>query len=138
MGATTTTSLGVAASAFAALLTLGLYTNIYRRTLVPIYASGPTELYLKEFLVLSVFLGSSRVFPLSKSVNFLLASIIFACAPLGTYWVAVHTARYHDSILGPSITHLCTLVPPSTVLFSLILVRRVSQSVGSSKCLERS
>lgn len=110
-------------SALVALVALGLYVSIYQRTVVPIYAFRPTELYLREFLALSVFLGSAQIAPLSTSQKFLFLSILLVIAPLWNYSVAIYTARLHYTILGPSLTHLFALVPILTLLFGVTPVR---------------
>ncbi|KAJ8086884.1 hypothetical protein PM082_005709 [Marasmius tenuissimus] len=92
------------------LLSLTLFT--YERTLVPIYASVPTNQYFQHFLFLAVAL-SIYIRPKFSSTarKWFFSGTILALAPKTTYYLAVWSARQRHPVWGPVFTHAFALIP---------------------------
>ena len=103
----------VAAAANAAsvttLLTLSLVTHEYIRILEPLYATAPVQYHLNKVIWSAVILSS--LVPTLPKASILVAGILITVLPTSAYWVAAYTARNHDVIWGPVITHLSVLAP---------------------------
>ncbi|ESK94483.1 spermine spermidine synthase [Moniliophthora roreri MCA 2997] len=91
------------------LLSLGIFT--YERTLIPIYASGPTNDYLHYYLALGLALAIYRRPKLSITQKLLVSGTVLALAPNATYYLAIWSARYRDPLWGPTFVHVLVLMP---------------------------
>ncbi|KAK7060415.1 hypothetical protein VNI00_001180 [Paramarasmius palmivorus] len=91
------------------LLSLAVFT--YERTLVPIYASGPTNDFLHYYLALGIALGVYRRPNLTTSQKLFVAGTLLALAPNATYYLAIWTARYREPLWGPIAVHTLVLTP---------------------------
>ncbi|KAJ8515347.1 hypothetical protein ONZ45_g7235 [Pleurotus djamor] len=111
---------------------LALYLFAYERTLVPIYASVPTKYLLKKAFIASLGLAALVPVKLSKTKLLVGLSVLLAAAPKATYWVAVVTARRHEPIYGPAVTHLVTLAPVA------YLVAGVASNIGLARSQDES
>ncbi|EEB94279.1 hypothetical protein MPER_06930, partial [Moniliophthora perniciosa FA553] len=81
------------------LLSLGIFT--YERTLIPIYASGPTNDYLHYYLALGLALAIYRRPKLSIAQKLLVSGTVLAFTPNATYYLAIWSARYRNPLWGP-------------------------------------
>ncbi|KAG6830315.1 hypothetical protein H0H92_001250 [Tricholoma furcatifolium] len=98
-------------SAIVGLIAISLVSFVYQRTLIPLYATGPTTYLLNPILAGTVLLAASNPISVSTSRNWVYTAILCAAAPNATYWVAVFTSRKKDPFWGPAITHTTVLAP---------------------------
>ncbi|KAG6903427.1 hypothetical protein C0995_005450 [Termitomyces sp. Mi166 len=98
-------------NAIVGLVTISLVLFIYERSLIPIYATGPTTYLLNPIIAVAVLLAVLNPISISTSRNWLYTALDLAAAPNATYWVSVWTSRKHDPLWGPIITHAVVLVP---------------------------
>jgi hypothetical protein len=84
---------------------------VYERALIPVYGSGPSTYTLKSAALLATLAAATHPFKVSQTRTLLFGGFLFAVAPLGTYWVAVRTARWDKPIVGPIVTHSVVLIP---------------------------
>ncbi|KAF9268195.1 S-adenosyl-L-methionine-dependent methyltransferase [Marasmius fiardii PR-910] len=94
----------------AAFLSLSLFS--YERTLIPMYATVPTNQYLQHFLFLAVTL-SVYLRPQFRSASrkYFFSGSILALAPNATYYFAAWSARQRNPVWGPVFVHAFALVP---------------------------
>lgn len=110
-------------------LSLGIFAH--KRSLIPLYGSGPT-VYLLDGIVLATVVASS-IYNISISVkrNLLYTAIVFTLAPNATYWIGVWTSREKQPVLGPAITHVIAL-GPLVFLLTTFVVQSGNYNVSSS------
>ncbi|KAK7061960.1 spermidine synthase [Favolaschia claudopus] len=112
---------------------LSLVLFIYERSLVPIYASGPTTYTLNIAVLLAVVLAAAQPVKMSTTNTLLCGVLLFTAAPLSTYWGAVYTARWGRAIVGPIAVHCAVLVPLVANQATLALDINPLQSAPSKK-----
>jgi hypothetical protein len=102
-------------------LLLSLVLFAYKRSLVPLYASVPTQ-YTLEKTVLFTTIGVAFSPIWFSTNNILCGGVLLAAAPSTAYWLAAITARMRDPLWGPMITHALVLVP-IVYFFTTIAIR---------------
>ena len=95
------------------LLSLAVFT--YERAVIPLYAAGPTRYLLNTIILASI--GLAGLFSISAKRTLFTTSLLLACAPSTSYWVAVYTARMRDPLWGPAVTHI-VVIAPIVILFT--------------------
>jgi hypothetical protein len=114
------------ATVLAILTPLSLAIFAYERTLVPLYALGPTQFLLNKIVCATIAFSSLGLFTLSISKAILLAGILLSAAPTTSYWVAVLTSRMRDPLSGPVITHIVVMAPIVYVFANVVMKLDVS------------
>jgi hypothetical protein len=94
------------------LLSLAIFA--YERAVIPLYASGPTRYLLNTIILASI--GLAGLFSISAKKTLFITSLLLACAPSTSHWVAVYTARMGDPLWGPAVTHV-VVIAPIVILF---------------------
>lgn len=119
------------ASSISVVIALSLGIFAHKRSLIPLYGSGPT-VYLLDGIVLATVVASS-IYNISISVkrNLLYTAIVFTLAPNATYWIGVWTSREKQPVLGPAITHVIAL-GPLVFLLTTFVVQSGNYNVSSS------
>lgn len=115
------------AGAVFSLLSISLVIFTYERALVPLYGSGPTNFLLNKIVLATIFAAAIHPIKLATWRIWLCTALGLSCAPNATYWVAVHTSRGKDPIMGPAITHLAVLTPLVFFLMSSVVEADVSE-----------
>ncbi|KAJ7639081.1 spermidine synthase [Roridomyces roridus] len=116
-----------------ALAALSLVRFVYERALVPLYGSGPTTHTLNAVVVSAALVAAVKPFRIFQTRTLLIAGVLFAGAPLSTYWVAVRTARWGRPVVGPLVTHLTVLAPLVSVVTALVVDFHFENSTTSRR-----
>ena len=103
-------------------LSLGIFAH--KRSLIPLYGSGPTVYLLNEIVFTTVIASSIHNINISIKRNLLYTAIVFTLAPNATYWIGVWTSRQKKPILGPAVTHAIALGPLVFLLTTFIVQLR--------------
>jgi hypothetical protein len=109
---------------------LSLVVTAYERTLVPLYAEGPTRYFLNKAVLVAIVLATLPGFynvKLTTSNAMLLAAVLLSAAPTTSYWTAVLTARnLKDPVFGPLFTHLVVICPIVYVFANIVSVHNAT------------
>lgn len=109
--------------------TLSITTFAHRRSLIPLYGSGPTAYLLNSTVLAAVLASSALPINISLKRNLLYAAIACSLAPNATYWIGVWTSRERWPLLGPAITHTTALGPLAFILTTFVVQSRGTTDV---------
>ncbi|KZS89395.1 hypothetical protein SISNIDRAFT_458895 [Sistotremastrum niveocremeum HHB9708] len=110
----------------ALIASLPLFLHTLKQSLEPLYASLPVTTHLSNITLLSSLLSSfiplPSTHPLWNEPSLLfLTSTLLSLAPKSTFVVGSYTARWHDVLWGPIVTH--TLITAPIVFLHVLLLR---------------
>ncbi|KZT36233.1 hypothetical protein SISSUDRAFT_1050166 [Sistotremastrum suecicum HHB10207 ss-3] len=122
----TTTSITSSIKGIALIASLPLFLFTLKQSLEPLYASLPVTTHLSNITLLSSLLSSfiplPSTHPLWNEPSLLfLTSTLLSLAPKSTFVVGSWTARWHDVLWGPIVTH--TLITAPIVFLHVLLLR---------------
>jgi hypothetical protein len=114
-----------------AAIALSLSYFAYARSLIPLYGETAALRYLRVLAVSVIGIATSAPIPVD-SLNLIgLASILLTTSPTTSYWVAAYSARQHDPVKGPLITHVVVFSPIIYLLSSVLAKNQVYISLKS-------